>query len=369
MLPKGCFVPSDELVIALLVHLNSLFSPIVITQIQWRPDIYNGGPIANCTISNIQINFSTTTRNADQLSSVFAQNTGTNEMIVFNGTLVVGTSFTTLINGTKAFDINVPLQTPFTYDPSKGNLLIDLRNFTGGTATLSDNSTGDGSDAVSRIFSSDANATTAGAVDTGGGVIQITYTSVSASPFVTTQPTNQNTLLGGNPIFTIAIISSLPVYYQWFFNDLTSPIAEATNSSLSLVNVQINQAGTWFVRVTNSNGLTLSPNAPLSGSSGDQGKLGNRLTRYRYQTKQNVYRDGRKWRAHKLPMVLQQHQSDCRSNQLLADHNKHSIRPNWALFCSKISNIQVVQWPRFQCLVDHWFNYPQLLSHQPISWC
>ena len=238
--------------------------PLVISEIQWRPDVF-GGPIANCTISNIQINLSTTTRNVDQLSSVFDDNTGTNDTVVFNGALILNTSFTTLSNGTKAFDINVPLQTSFTYDPSQGNLLIELRNRTGGTANLYDNSTQSGSDAVSRIFANgDANATSAGTVDTGGGVIQITYTTLSSPPAIIDQPTNQNAVINGSATFTVTTIGSIPIYYQWFFNDLTNPIAGATNTSLILVNAQTNQEGIYFVQVTNAYGTTLSSNALLT---------------------------------------------------------------------------------------------------------
>src|SRR6516165_3791774 len=46
--------------------------PIIINQIQWRPDIYTGGPVTNATIANIQINLSTTTSGADHLSSTFS---------------------------------------------------------------------------------------------------------------------------------------------------------------------------------------------------------------------------------------------------------------------------------------------------------
>lgn len=139
--------------------------PIIITEIRWRPDSISGGAITT-TISNIQFNLSTTQAKADQLNSSFAQNTGTNDTVVFSGSMNVVSSFTTLSNGTTAFDIDLPLQTPFMYDPSKGNLLIDIRNFTGCNASLYDNAATSGSDTVSRIYNtSDPNAVFA----SGGG--------------------------------------------------------------------------------------------------------------------------------------------------------------------------------------------------------
>jgi hypothetical protein len=238
--------------------------PIVIYEIQWRPDIYVGAAIADCTISNIQIEMSTTTNSADHLSSVFSQNTGTNGIVVFSGALDLKTSFQTLSNGTMAFDMNARLQTPFTYDPSKGNLLIDVRDYTGGTANLYDNSTDNGLDTVSRIFSSDVNATTAGATDTGGGAIQITYTPLSEPLEIIVQPTNQTVWAGGSATFLVTTIGEPPLNYQWFFNSLTNPIIGATNDSLILADVQTNQNGIYFVQVSGASASVLSSNALLT---------------------------------------------------------------------------------------------------------
>ncbi len=63
----------------------------------------------------------------------------------------IASSFMALSNGIMAFDIDLPLQTPFLFDPTKGNLLIDIRNFTGCAASLYNNAAGSGTDAVSRI--------------------------------------------------------------------------------------------------------------------------------------------------------------------------------------------------------------------------
>ena len=237
--------------------------PIIISKIQWRPDSFTGGAITNALISNIQINLSTTTNSADQLSSVFGQNIGTNDTVVFSGNLNLSTAFITQGNGTTAFDINVPLQTAFAYDPSKGNLLVDVRNFSGCTANIFDNSTSSGFDTVSRVFSSDANATIAGASDSGGGVIQVTYTPVAA-PTITAQPTNQIIFINGIANFIVTAVGAPPLSYQWFFNSLANPISEGTNNSLTFSNAQTNQSGIYFVQATGPSGMTLSSNALLT---------------------------------------------------------------------------------------------------------
>jgi hypothetical protein len=240
--------------------------PIVISAIQWRPDSYQGGPVTNVTITNIQINLSTTTNSADHLSLVFAQNSGLDNTLVFNGTLVLSTASTTQVNGTKVFDINLPLQTPFVYDPSKGNLLLDVRNFTGGAPFIYDNDVAESSDSVSRIFTTDGNVNslTAGAGDSGAGVIQVTYEPPASPPIITLQPTNQTVVVGSNTILSVSAASGTLLKYQWFFKDASHPIIGATNSILSLSNLQTNQAGIYFVQVSNSYAPVISSNATLS---------------------------------------------------------------------------------------------------------
>ena len=60
----------------------------------------------------------------------------------------------------------MPLSTPFLYNPALGNLLLDVRNFGGGSTTSFDAvfTSGDG---VSRVYNSDVNSTT-GSPDTLG---------------------------------------------------------------------------------------------------------------------------------------------------------------------------------------------------------
>ena len=81
-------------------------------------------------------------------------------------------------------------------------------------------------------------------------------------PLITTQPTNQTMTEGGNVTFSVTASGTLPLSYQWSFNGTN--IAEATNTTLTLTNVQVSQAGNYTVLVTNAYGSILSSNAFLT---------------------------------------------------------------------------------------------------------
>ena len=111
-------------------EFSSLSGPLVISQIAFRPD--STQLPTTLPPLDLQISFSTTTRGPDGLSPFFAQNTGANNTVVYNGSFTPSTASTGSILGPKAFDINIPLQTAFTYNPASGNLLVDIRDLTGG---------------------------------------------------------------------------------------------------------------------------------------------------------------------------------------------------------------------------------------------
>ncbi len=85
---------------------------------------------------------------------------------------------------------------------------------------------------------------------------------VSVSPVITTVPTSQTAGVGSNATFSVSATGTAPLNYQWR-KDGTA-IAGATNASLSLNNVQVGDAGTYAVVVTNSVGSVTSAGATLS---------------------------------------------------------------------------------------------------------
>ncbi len=112
--------------------------PLLITAILFRPDAFVGNPFTS-TLPSIQINLSTTSVAPGALSTTFASNVGLDDTIVFGkGALTLSSSDTGPIGGPKDFDITIVLTTAFSYDPSLGNLLLEVRNFAGGTTTQFD---------------------------------------------------------------------------------------------------------------------------------------------------------------------------------------------------------------------------------------
>lgn len=75
-------------------------------------------------------------------------------------------------------------------------------------------------------------------------------------PVILTQPTNQIVLATRDVTLAVAAYGSAPLSYQWFFTN--APLSGATSPSLALPLVTTNQAGTYFVVITNHVGSVTS---------------------------------------------------------------------------------------------------------------
>ena len=82
-----------------------------------------------------------------------------------------------------------------------------------------------------------------------------------SAPFLLGQPSNQEMVRGGAVTFTVSARGSDPLSYQWQFNNADIP--DATNSSLTLSNIQTNNVGSYCVIVNNAYGMINSSNATL----------------------------------------------------------------------------------------------------------
>jgi hypothetical protein len=153
--------------------------PQLITQIAFRPDALAGAAF-NTTLPNVQINLSTTSHSADNLSTTFATNVGPNDTIVHSGSLPLSSAFMGPPGGPKDFDIVIPLTTPFLYDPTMGNLLLDVRNFGDGFTTFFDgeNTFGDAVSRAGTLSVNGVNSPTADFSDSFGLVTQFTFQQV-----------------------------------------------------------------------------------------------------------------------------------------------------------------------------------------------
>jgi hypothetical protein len=86
--------------------------------------------------------------------------------------------------------------------------------------------------------------------------------AVTIPPFIVTQPTDQTVTAGTNATFSVTAGGTAPLSYRWRLNG--SGITWATNSSMTLTNVQVSQPGSYSVVVTNVGGSVTSSNALLT---------------------------------------------------------------------------------------------------------
>ncbi|HTL56951.1 MAG TPA: LamG-like jellyroll fold domain-containing protein [Candidatus Limnocylindrales bacterium] len=81
-------------------------------------------------------------------------------------------------------------------------------------------------------------------------------------PTIYSQPSDQTLFVGQTANLTVGASGTAPLVYQWSFNG--TPLQGATNASLVLLNIQMAQAGTYVVLVTNELGSAVSSNAVLT---------------------------------------------------------------------------------------------------------
>jgi hypothetical protein len=154
--------------------------PILISEIRYRTDSGTGNPFAT-VLPNIRLDLSTTAVNSSTIGLNFASNIGADNTTVHNGALALSSA--AVGPGPRPFDVVVSLTTPFVYDPSAGNLLLDVRNFGGGLTTQFDAASNTG--VTKRVYAENVNAAN-GVVDPLGdkyGLITgFTYESANVVP-------------------------------------------------------------------------------------------------------------------------------------------------------------------------------------------
>ena len=82
-------------------------------------------------------------------------------------------------------------------------------------------------------------------------------------PAIVSQPADQTVMLGSNATFTISVSGTPPLSCQWYFNG-NNPIVLATNFTLSIANVQTNDAGEYHAVVGDGAMAVASSNATLT---------------------------------------------------------------------------------------------------------
>lgn len=134
------------------VYSATQFSgPITITDLEFFNTQIDVGAFA-MNSGNWAISLSTTGVDWNTLSNVYGDNLGANNTLVFSGDLAQAWAFGDILH--------IALSTPFTYDPSKGNLLMDVfatgTSETGGTIYFDTNGynggTFDGNTFLGRVY-------------------------------------------------------------------------------------------------------------------------------------------------------------------------------------------------------------------------
>ncbi|MEQ2009067.1 MAG: immunoglobulin domain-containing protein [Limisphaerales bacterium] len=96
--------------------------------------------------------------------------------------------------------------------------------------------------------------------------------TVLVPPAITTQPVSQTAVGGMTVVFNVSASGQPAPAYQWFIN-ATNALGGATNTSLTLTNTQLTNAGNYTVVVTNSAGSVTSAVAVLTVSAVDNSAI------------------------------------------------------------------------------------------------
>ncbi|HWY29867.1 MAG TPA: LamG-like jellyroll fold domain-containing protein, partial [Candidatus Acidoferrum sp.] len=92
-----------------------------------------------------------------------------------------------------------------------------------------------------------------------------TYTNNVADPKITSQPANVEVGLGGTAAFTVGATGLASLSFQWQLNGFN--VANATNATLTLTNVQPVLIGSYAAVVSDTNGFSTSASALLTISN------------------------------------------------------------------------------------------------------
>ncbi|NBV24628.1 MAG: hypothetical protein EBS05_22250 [Proteobacteria bacterium] len=101
---------------------------------------------------------------------------------------------------------------------------------------------------------------TAGSTTSGNAILTVNPPPVA--PSITTHPVDQTAIVGSDAAFAVSATGTAPLFYQWQLGGTN--LSGATNATLTLLNVQTNQAGNYSAVVTNMAGNATSSNAVLT---------------------------------------------------------------------------------------------------------
>ncbi len=142
------------------------------------------------TVTNMQINLSTTQRGADNLSTNFAENVGPDDTVVFGPARHD-------FNDVASDKFQILLDRPFRYNPAAGNLLLDVRIFNGAGPVAPNRprleAYNSSTDESSRVLATNASAFVADGADTTGLDTVVQFSPAPSLVIYTSGTTNTPT--------------------------------------------------------------------------------------------------------------------------------------------------------------------------------
>jgi len=90
--------------------------------------------------------------------------------------------------------------------------------------------------------------------------------TINQVPVVTTQPVNVTAAVGSTVSFTVVASGTAPLTYQW--SAYSTPVPGGTGPTLTLTNIQVSDAASYSVYITNAAGATRSNAASLTVTGG-----------------------------------------------------------------------------------------------------
>src|SRR5262249_32209613 len=148
----------------------------VIDQIRFRKDVSAGTNFSTSNI-DVKINLSYSATSPTAPSNIFANNVGAGVVTVFDGLLSLSSTGTCTPN---PFDIVIAVANSFNYDPTQGNLLVDVFMRNSPVTTFFD-AVGNSPGVTSRIFSNNTVNDTSGSSFQSGLVTRFDFVTTGAA--------------------------------------------------------------------------------------------------------------------------------------------------------------------------------------------
>lgn len=96
----------------------------------------------------------------------------------------------------------------------------------------------------------------------GSATSQVATLTISGYPAILSEPKNTDVVHGHSTQLSVLADGLAPLAYQWWFG--TNHLTNATNATLTIANAQTNDAGSYFVVITNHLGTVTSQPATLT---------------------------------------------------------------------------------------------------------